>query len=41
MTAAEPQKRLRAKNIAVALALVGFVALLYLITLVKLTGNVS
>jgi hypothetical protein len=38
---AELQKRRRAKNIALALALVGFVALLYLITLVKLTSNVS
>jgi hypothetical protein len=41
VTADELQKRRRAKNIAVALALVAFVALLYLITLVKLTGNVA
>jgi hypothetical protein len=41
VTADELQKRRRAKNIAVALALVAFVTLLYLITLVKLTGNVA
>jgi hypothetical protein len=41
VNAAELQKRRRVKNIAVAVALVGFVALLYLITIVKLTGNVS
>jgi hypothetical protein len=41
VNASELQKRRRVKNIAVAVALVGFVALLYLITIVKLTGNVS
>ena len=41
MVTSELQKRRRVKNIAVALALVAFVTLLYLITIVKLTGNVS
>jgi hypothetical protein len=41
VNAAELQKRRRVKNIAVAVALVGVVALLYLITIVKLTGDVS
>jgi hypothetical protein len=41
MVTSELQKRRRVKNIAVALALVACVALLYLITIVKLTGNVS
>ncbi len=35
------QRRRRGKNIAVALALVALVVLFYLITIVKLTGNVS
>jgi hypothetical protein len=37
----EVARRRRAKNIALALALVGLVVLFYLITIVKLTGNVS
>jgi hypothetical protein len=41
VTADALQKRRRATNIAGALALVAFVTLLYLITLVKLTGNVA
>ena len=41
MTVSEEHKRRRAKNIALALLLVGLVALFYLITIVKLTGNVS
>jgi hypothetical protein len=39
--ASELEKRRRTKNIAVALVLVGLVALFYLITLVKLTGSGS
>ncbi len=35
------RRRRRGKNIAVALALVALVVLFYLITIVKLTGNVS
>ena len=35
----QQQKRRRAKNIAVALILVGLAALFYLITIVKLTGS--
>jgi hypothetical protein len=34
-------RRQRGKNIVVALALVALVVLFYLITVVKLTGNVS
>jgi hypothetical protein len=34
-------RRRRGKNIVVALALVALVVLFYLITVVKLTGNVS
>jgi hypothetical protein len=41
VTVSEEQKRRRTKNIALALVLVGLAALFYLITLVKLTGNVS
>ena len=41
MNGSELQKRRRGKNIALALALVAFVVLLYLITMVKLTGNMS
>ena len=41
MTVSEEQKRRRAKNIALALVLVGLAALFYLITIVKLTGNGS
>ncbi len=41
MTVSEEQKRRRTKNIALALVLVGLAALFYLITIVKLTGNVS
>jgi hypothetical protein len=42
MTAeAEQQRRRRAKNIALALILAGVVTLFYVITIVKLTGNVS
>ena len=37
----ELQRRRRSKNIALALALVGLVVLFYLVTIVKLTGNVS
>ena len=37
----EIRRRRRGKNIAVALALVALVVLFYLITVVKLTGNVS
>ena len=39
MTGSEEHKRRRAKNIALALVLVGLAALFYLITIVKLTGN--
>ena len=39
MTASEDQKRRRAKNIALAVVLVGLAALFYLITIVKLTGS--
>jgi hypothetical protein len=41
VTVSEEQKRRRTKNIALALVLVGLAALFYLITIVKLTGNVS
>jgi hypothetical protein len=37
----EIRRRRRGKNIAVALALLGLVVLFYLITMVKLKGNVS
>lgn len=37
----EALRRRRTKNIAVALALVALVIIFYLITVVKLTGNVS
>ena len=37
----EIKRRRRGKNIAVALALLGLAVLLYLITMVKLKGNVS
>ncbi|HVI35335.1 MAG TPA: hypothetical protein VM684_03815 [Gaiellales bacterium] len=37
----EIKRRRRGKNIAVALALLGLVVLFYLITMVKLKGNVS
>ena len=37
----EIKRRRRGKNIAVALALLGLAVLLYLITTVKLKGNVS
>jgi hypothetical protein len=37
----ELTRRRRVKNIALALTLVGLVVLFYLITLVKLSGNVS
>ena len=37
----ELARRRRVKNIALALTLVGLVVLFYLITLVKLSGNVS
>ena len=39
VTASEDQKRRRAKNIALAVVLVGLAALFYLITIVKLTGS--
>ena len=39
MTVSEEQKRRRAKNIALAVVLVGLAALFYLITIVKLTGS--
>jgi hypothetical protein len=39
MSVSEQQKRRRAKNIALALVLVAFAALFYLITIVKLTGS--
>jgi hypothetical protein len=39
VTLSDQQKRRRAKNIAVALILVGLAALFYLITIVKLTGS--
>lgn len=41
MMAADPNRGRRAKNIAVALALFGFALLWYLLTLVRLGGNVS
>jgi hypothetical protein len=41
VTVSEEQKRRRAKNIALALVLLGLAGLFYLITIVKLTGNVS
>jgi hypothetical protein len=41
VTVSDEHKRRRTKNIALALLLVGLVALFYLITIVKLTGNVS
>jgi hypothetical protein len=41
VTLSEEQKRRRAKNIAIALVLAALAALFYLITIVKLTGNVS
>ena len=34
-------RRRRARNIAIALALAGLVVLFYIVTLVKLSGNVS
>ncbi len=34
-------RRRRAKNIGIALALLAFVVLFYIVTLVKLSGNVS
>jgi hypothetical protein len=37
----EIKRRRRGKNIAVALALLALVVLFYLITMVKLKGNVS
>jgi hypothetical protein len=37
----EIKRRRRGKNVAVALALLGLVVLFYLITMVKLKGNVS
>ena len=37
----EVARRRRAKNVALALALAGLVLLFYLVTIVKLTGNVS
>ena len=37
----EIKRRRRGKNIALALALLGLVVLFYLITMVKLKGNVS
>lgn len=37
----DPERRRRSKNIALALALVALAVLFYLITIVKLTGNVS
>jgi hypothetical protein len=37
----EIKRRRRGKNITVALALLGLVVLFYLITMVKLKGNVS
>jgi hypothetical protein len=37
----EIRRRQRGKNIAVALALLGLAVLFYLITMVKLKGNVS
>jgi hypothetical protein len=37
----ESRRRRRIKNIGVALALLAFVVLFYIVTLVKLSGNVS
>jgi hypothetical protein len=41
VSATEDQRRRRQKNIAIALILAGFAALFYLITIVKLSGNVA
>lgn len=41
VSAAEQRRRTRAKNVVLALALAGFVALFYVVTIVKLSGNVS
>ena len=40
-TGDDGQRRRRAKNIALALALFALVVLFYVITMVKLSGNVS
>ena len=37
----EEQRRRRSKNIALALILLGLVVLFYIITMVKIGGNVS
>lgn len=37
----EQRRRRRQKNIALALALLGLVTLFYLVTIVKLTSNIS
>jgi hypothetical protein len=39
VTVSEEHKRRRAKNIALAVVLVGLAGLFYLITIVKLTGS--
>ena len=40
-TGDEQRRRRRAKNVALALALFALVVLFYVITMVKLSGNVS
>ena len=41
VSATDDQKRRRQKNIAIALILAALAALFYLITIVKLSGNVA
>ena len=41
VSATEDQKRRRQKNIAIALILAALAALFYLITIVKLSGNMA
>jgi ferric-dicitrate binding protein FerR (iron transport regulator) len=41
MAARPPDRRQRRRNIALALALAGMVVLFFLITLAKLSGNIS
>ena len=41
MTGTEQRRRQRGKNVVVALLLLGFVVLFYLVTIVKLTANVA
>jgi hypothetical protein len=41
VSATEDQRRRRQKNVAIALILAALAALFYLITIVKLSGNVA